>query len=76
MKFLKYIFVSIFLIVATACATYEAQYTDEGHHEIKFPGKDIIHSFYLIGDGGNSPVGTSSEAINSFKEELSKASKK
>ena len=75
MKFLKYIYVATLIIVVTACATYEAQYTDERHHEIKFPEKDIIHSFYLIGDGGNSPIGTSSEAIKSFKEALSKASK-
>jgi len=33
------------------------------------------HSFYLIGDGGNSPIGESSEAIKAFKAELNKASK-
>lgn len=62
-------------MLVSACATYEAQYANEKHHDTKFPEKEIIHSFYLIGDGGNSPIGTSSEAIKLFKTDLDKASK-
>ncbi|MEC3906781.1 metallophosphoesterase [Tamlana sp. 2201CG12-4] len=75
MKFLKYTFIIVFLTLINACATYEAQYTNEKHQETTFPNKDIVHSFYLVGDGGNSPIGTSTEAIKAFKQELSKASK-
>ncbi|WP_452232212.1 metallophosphoesterase [Lacinutrix sp. MEBiC02595] len=57
-----------------SCATYKAQYntttTNNG-----FPDKEIEHSFYLIGDGGNSPLGESSKTLQAFKAELAKASK-
>jgi hypothetical protein len=75
MKFLKYILVVVLLILVSACATYNAQYANKQHHETKYPEKEIAHAFYLIGDGGNSPIGTTSEAIKFFKADLDKASK-
>lgn len=75
MKFFKYIFGAILLSIVTACATYNAQYANDKHDDIEFPKKEISHSFYLIGDGGNSPIGTSSEAIKLFKADLDQASK-
>ncbi|MFG6687769.1 metallophosphoesterase [Mariniflexile sp. HNIBRBA6329] len=37
--------------------------------------KTIAHSFYLIGDGGNSPLGSKSKVLQYFKSEINKASK-
>ena len=62
------------ILLLNACATYKTQYK-EANTNSKFPDKEIAHSFYLIGDGGNSPLGSQSEAIEHFKKELSTASK-
>lgn len=75
MKLLKHIIVVLTLLFVSACATYKAQYSNEKYDDVQFPDKAISHSFYLIGDGGNSPIGTSSKAIGYLKEHLGKASK-
>ena len=62
------------LFLLSSCATYEAQYKDESVKS-SIPHKEIKHSFYFIGDAGNSPMGGSSKALQAFKTELSKASK-
>jgi len=70
---------SIILIISTffvvACATYNPQYTVENKSEIFPIEKTIAHSFYFIGDAGNSPIGSETETIQYFRSELSKASK-
>lgn len=68
--------IALFLIalVFSACATYKPQYK-EINWKNNLPNKEIVHSFYLIGDAGNSPLGTSSKALEAFKKVLSKASK-
>ncbi|WP_299273163.1 metallophosphoesterase [uncultured Psychroserpens sp.] len=70
-----------------ACATYKAQYDftktqeTEISEDVKkyfntYPeGKEIDHTFYLIGDAGNSPEGELSEGLSAFKKELEGASK-
>ena len=63
------------VILLTGCATYKAQYATKEKTEKINSNKKITHSFYLIGDGGNSPIGTTSEAIKFFKANLDKASK-
>ncbi|MBJ2174768.1 metallophosphoesterase [Aureibaculum sp. A20] len=65
-------FVAVFLL--NACATYKTQ-IKKGLVSSTFPDKEIQHTFYLIGDAGNSEIGTSSIALQSFKNEISKASK-
>jgi len=67
------LFVVVFLV--QSCATYKPQYKDENIDSTLPNNKEILHSFYLIGDGGNSPIGTQTDAIKDFKSELSKASK-
>ena len=62
------------LLLLNACATFKPQYKTANQPEI-YPDKDIAHSFYLIGDAGNSPLGESSPALQAFKKELSNASK-
>jgi len=70
-KKLNYLVAILFL---SSCATFKPQYKDN-YKASSFPNKDIKHSFYLIGDAGNSPIGESSKTIQFFKEELAKAPK-
>ena len=60
----------------TACATFKPQYSDENNAE-NFPeDKTITHTFYFIGDAGNSPVGSETSALKFLKFELDNAPKK
>jgi len=63
------------LLIFNACATFEPQYADKDYLKVELPDKKITHSFYLIGDAGNSPIGSETEALKLFKTELEKASK-
>ena len=65
-----------FVFFVTGCATYKAQYKDVNYLKTFPENKEIIHSFYLIGDAGNSAIGEQSKALEVFKTELDKASKK
>ncbi|WP_460217767.1 metallophosphoesterase [Psychroserpens sp. MEBiC05023] len=69
----RLITIIILSLIFNACATFNAQYKSENSSTI-FPNKDIEHSFYLIGDAGNSDVNHSNKAIELFKRELNKAS--
>ena len=53
-------FVAVFLL--NACATYKTQ-IKKGLVNSTFPDKEIQHTLYLIGDAGNSKIGTSSIAF-------------
>ncbi len=76
MRFVKQITLVLMILFISSCATYDPQYKDENFSKT-FPKKSSIeHSFFLIGDGGNSPIGTKTEAIKDFKEELTRASQK
>ena len=71
----KKLFFKLFLfLLLSSCATYQAQYKNKTVINV-LPDKEIEHSFYLIGDGGNSPLGESSKTLQAFKKELAKASK-
>ncbi len=59
----------IALLVLNACATYKPQYQDHDS-SASMPDKEIVHSVYLIGDAGNSPLGESSSALIAFKSQL------
>ncbi len=74
MRFQQYIILIILLLFIDSCATYKPQYKVENQNESFPQGKTIIHSFYLIGDAGNSTLGSSSEALKDFNTELNKAS--
>ncbi|GGG91055.1 hypothetical protein GCM10011416_04490 [Polaribacter pacificus] len=58
------------------CASYKAQYKEK---ELTFKEttnkSDIEHSFYLVGDGGNSPIGSETATLKLLKTKLAKASK-
>ena len=63
----------ILSLFCNACATYKPQYKSDNTSDI-FPNKEIEHSFYLIGDAGNSPIDGASSALKAFTLELNKAS--
>ncbi|KJD31589.1 phosphoesterase [Tamlana nanhaiensis] len=67
---------STFLIITllSACATYKTQYNTEPISGT-INEANIAHSFYLIGDAGNSPIGTKIKALSAFQETLKAASK-
>ncbi len=73
-KFLKRDFLVIIIcILFSACATFELQMdkTKLG----KFPSeKEIAHTFYLLGDAGNSGLAETDKAILEFQKTLDKAS--
>ncbi len=71
----KIIIVFAIVLLLSACATYKAQYKDDNLSKTFPKEKQIEHSFYLIGDGGNSAIGTQTEALKDFKRELTNASK-
>lgn len=60
--------------LCNACATLKKQVKPEAEKEIPI-NKEIEHTFYLIGDAGNSDLGESSKALKAFKTELEKADK-
>ena len=72
----KLLSLSLFFIalIINSCATFKAQYTNN-YQPAKVPDKEIIHSFYLIGDAGNSSEGETAQALKNFKAELGKATK-
>ena len=61
------------ILVLSSCATFKPQYKNP-NIKVDISESDIEHSFYLIGDAGNSPLGESSTALKAFKVALSKAS--
>lgn len=61
-------------LIVSSCATYAPQYKNKTT-STSLPDNEIVHSFYFLGDAGNSPLGQSSPATKAFKEALSKASK-
>ncbi len=62
-----------FFFLFYSCATYQKQ-TAENTSSIK-SSNDIEHSFYLIGDAGNSDLNEVSPTLEYFKSELEKAPK-
>lgn len=66
-----------FLLVLYSCASTAPKYRKgEPEENFGYPvGKKIEKSFYLIGDGGYSPVGGSSEGLIAFKHFLDSVKK-
>ncbi|WP_317235738.1 metallophosphoesterase [Aestuariivivens insulae] len=75
MKAFRYKVVLLVVMLLQACATYKPQYKTNAEVSGSISEKEIVHSFYLIGDAGNSPLGTESEALKVFKEALKQAPK-
>ena len=62
------------LIVLSSCATYTSKYLDSQQPLAVTEDKEILHTFYLIGDAGLSPMGGMNPALKIFKNRLNTAS--
>ncbi|MGB5172028.1 MAG: metallophosphoesterase [Eudoraea sp.] len=69
----KYSIVSLGLLLFASCASHKVQYNSESNTPNS--SKEIDHTFYLIGDAGNSPIDSVTLALKDFQEELSAATK-
>ena len=67
-----FVIVSIVLFLAS-CATYRTKYIDETDAVDVKDSKEILHTFYLVGDAGLSPMGGMNKALKIFKKKLDKA---
>lgn len=70
----KFGFFLTLVFLFTACATFKKQ-INEGAEKSQSSGKEIEHSFYLIGDAGYSNLGESPKALKEFKKVLESADK-
>ncbi|MBT0609165.1 metallophosphoesterase [Aequorivita echinoideorum] len=72
MIFKRKYFYFILTIALTSCATYAPQYKFPDANPIYPSEKTVEKTFYLVGDAGLSPMGGMSEALQTFKNYLSK----
>ena len=64
----------ICIVLLASCATYKAQFSDgEKSKTLNNPSK-LVHSFYLIGDAGNSTMDKDSPALKYLKRNIEGAS--
>lgn len=64
------------LILLTGCATYTSKYADANKAMDRNEDKEVLHTFYLIGDAGLSPIGGMNPVLKIFKDKLDNASEK
>lgn len=72
---IKSFFYFIVIIFITGCATYKAQFTSKEKIQKPNNTKELSHSFYLIGDAGNSQLGSVSPALEYLNKHINKADK-
>ncbi|AYN69808.1 phosphoesterase [Euzebyella marina] len=63
-----------FVVLFTACATYRPKYKNGKGVETS-TDKEVVHTFYLIGDAGLSPMNDMNKALKIFKKKLDVADK-
>jgi hypothetical protein len=76
MKLFKYSLLSTLLLLVSACATLKIQIADDQNFEEKKDSSKLVHSFYLIGDAGNSTLTKDSPGLVYLREKIKGASKK
>jgi predicted phosphodiesterase len=64
-----------FSVLISACATLQMQVVKKHQYTPKKDTSKIIHSFYLIGDAGNSKIGQKDAALSYLEEEIKKEKK-
>lgn len=65
----------IAVILISSCATYQAQFESNINEKPKRPQSEIEHTFYLIGDAGNSALNEKSEGLSYLEKHLGNADK-
>jgi len=66
--------IAIFLLLSN-CATHQPQFKNKKELYNVTSLEDVKHSFYLLGDGGNSPIGDVAITLKRLEKELEYASK-
>ncbi len=64
----------ICIVLLTSCATYNAQFSNENKVSNKNNSSKIDHTFYLIGDAGNSTLTKNSPALDYLNSHIKDAS--
>ncbi|WP_091890280.1 metallophosphoesterase [Polaribacter sp. KT25b] len=75
MKLFKKSFLLILLFLVSSCATKKMQIAENQNLELKKNDSKIDHTFYLIGDAGNSTLKKDSPALKYLKKKIKGASK-
>lgn len=71
----KHYILILILFLLVGCATYKTKYAEESNLVDSPSDKELLHTFYLIGDAGKSPMDDKNEALKTFKNALEKADK-
>ncbi|UOY04820.1 metallophosphoesterase [Muricauda sp. SCSIO 64092] len=73
---MKHLYLTLaFILIISGCATYKPKYADIKAEKLSLDQDDPIHTFYLIGDAGKSPMGSLNPALKAFQSEVSSAPK-
>ncbi|OSY86921.1 hypothetical protein WH52_14145 [Tenacibaculum holothuriorum] len=75
MNSLKSFIYLIAIILLSACASYNAKYADNTAPKTVTSDKELVHSFYLIGDAGNAEMGKTIPSLTFFQKALEKSDK-
>ncbi|MBA6157229.1 metallophosphoesterase [Tenacibaculum sp. S7007] len=65
----------IAVIILSGCASYNAKYADNITQKTITSNKELVHSFYLIGDAGNANIGETIPSLTYFQKALEKSNK-
>ncbi|WP_343330870.1 metallophosphoesterase [Polaribacter staleyi] len=76
MKLFKYAVFTLLFLLISACATIKKQIAENQPKVIKKDSSKIEHTFYLIGDAGNSTLEEDSPALKYLKKHIKNASEK
>ena len=76
MKIFKFILLSFLFVLISACATFKIQISENQELNQQKDTTKLVHSFYLIGDAGNSTLKEDSPALFFLKEKIKDAPKK
>jgi|TARA_R110000744_G_scaffold22054_12_gene56682 hypothetical protein len=71
----KHYLLIIILFLLVGCATYKTKYAESSTVDNISGNSELLHTFYLIGDAGKSPMNDQSEALKAFQKTLAKAGK-
>ncbi len=70
MRFSKLFFYLFCVILLTSCATHKLQISEDQNTVIETSSSEIEHSFFLIGDAGNSTLKEDSPALKYLKKHI------
>ncbi|MAD96468.1 MAG: phosphoesterase [Flavobacteriaceae bacterium] len=73
MNFIRPFFYFLAFLLITSCASYRAQFSEDNKSTQQKNFSEVAHTFYLIGDAGNSELGKTSEGLSLLQKHLPNA---